>query len=189
MTGTFDLWLAILLAAVIVFIASALMHMVLPHHRKDYAKLPGEDAVLGSMREQGLKPGEYGFPWPDSMKEMCSPEMMEKYKQGPVGFMVVLPNGPPAMGKSLVQWFLYTILVGIFVAYVAGRSFAPGADYMAVFRLTGTVAILVYAVGQIPASIWKGQSWCSTVKFVFDGAVYGLLTAGVFGWLWPGAGA
>ena len=38
----------------------------------------------------------------------------------------------------------------------------------------------------ISESIWKGQSWSTTLKFVFDGLVYGLLTAGVFGWLWPG---
>ncbi len=60
-----------------------------------------------------------------------------------------------------------------------------GADYMAVFRFTGTVAILAYAVCAVPDSIWKGQRWSVTIKFVFDGVVYGLATAGTFAWLWP----
>lgn len=35
-------------------------------------------------------------------------------------------------------------------------------------------------------SIWYSRKWSSTLKSMFDGLVYGLLTAGVFGWLWPG---
>jgi hypothetical protein len=34
-------------------------------------------------------------------------------------------------------------------------------------------------------SIWKGQRWGISVKFVVDGLVYGPVTAGIFGWLWP----
>jgi len=36
------LWLPILLSAVIVFVASSIMHMVLPYHRNDYGQLPDE---------------------------------------------------------------------------------------------------------------------------------------------------
>jgi hypothetical protein len=34
-------------------------------------------------------------------------------------------------------------------------------------------------------SIWYHRAWSSTIKSVVDGFVYALLTAGVFGWLWP----
>lgn len=187
MVTLIDLWLPILLSAVFVFVASSILHMVLPIHRSDYRKLPGEDIVREAMRAGNVPPGAYMFPCADSMKDMGSPEMMEKYNEGPVGFMTVLPNGPPAMGKSLVQWFIYTILVGVFVGYVSAIGHARGAEYMAVFRIAGAVAILGYAVGAIPESIWKGQSWSTTGKFIFDGIVYGLVTAGTFGWLWPEA--
>jgi hypothetical protein len=33
--------------------------------------------------------------------------------------------------------------------------------------------------------VWKQKPWSMTFKHVFDGLVYALLTAGVFGWLWP----
>ena len=51
------LWLPIVLSAVIVFVASAIMHMVLPYHHSDYQKLPNEDSVLSALRGAGLKRG------------------------------------------------------------------------------------------------------------------------------------
>ena len=180
-----DLLIPILVAAVIVFIASSIIHMVLQYHKSDYQKLPHEDEVLTALRDQDVGPGEYSFPRPASMKDMGSPEMIEKYNQGPVGMMTVLPNGPPAMGKHLALWFAFCLLIGVFVAYLTGRTLDAGAHYMAVFRIAGTVAFLGYGIGDIINSVWKGQSWSTTCKNVCDGLVYALLTAGVFGWLWP----
>jgi hypothetical protein len=180
-----SLWLPILLSAVVVFIASSIIHMVLPYHRSDYKKLPNEDNLLAAMRAEEVAPGDYHFPRAQSMKEMSTPEMMEKYKQGPVGFVTILPSGPPTMGKQLVLWFVYCLLVGFFVAYLAGRTLDVGTHYLTVFRLAGTVAFLSYSAAQATNSIWMGVSWSTTLKHMFDGLVYGLLTAGMFGWLWP----
>jgi hypothetical protein len=49
----------------------------------------------------------------------------------------------------------------------------------------GATGFLTYGMGQIPASIWMGKPWAVAVKEVFDGLLYGLVTAGTFGWLWP----
>lgn len=182
-----DLWLPILLAAVFVFIVSSVVHMCLPIHKGDYKKLANESDVLAAMRKAGVTPGEFMFPYPASMKDMGSPEMLAKYKQGPVGFLTLLPSGTPAMGKNLLQWFLWCIVVGVFVAYIGGLSLARGADSSAVFRLTGAVAMLGYGFSNVTASIWKGCSWVITAKFVFDGALYALATAAAFVWCWPAA--
>ncbi len=179
------LWLPILVAAVVVFIASSVIHMLLTYHRTDYRKLANEERLLTALRAEGLAPGEYMFPHATTPKEMSSPAMMEKFKHGPVGVLTVLPSTPPVMGKHLAQWFVFCLAVGVFVAYVAGRTLAPGTAYLTVFRVAGTVAFLGYAGAQAVDSIWRGQSWRLTVKNCFDGLVYGLLTAGVFGWLWP----
>ncbi len=179
------LWLPILLSAVFVFIASSLIHMVLQIHKGEYQKMPGEDDVLEQMRNHGLKPGQYMFPGAESMKDCENPEFIEKCKLGPVGFMTVKPSGVPSMGKSLLQWFLYCLLIGIFAAYLARFALGDGANYMDVFRITGTVAFLGYGVGAILDSVWKGAPWSATCKFLFDGLVYALVTAGTFGWLWP----
>lgn len=178
------LWLPIVLAAVIVFVASSIMHMLLPYHRSDYKQLPDEDKVMGALRSANLTRGAYIFPY-CSHKEMRSPATLEKYKQGPVGFMNILPSGPPNMPKLLVQWFVYCLVIGFFTAYVTGRTLPQGANYLEVFRVAGTAAFMAYGLGHLSNAIWKGQTWGTTIKEVIDGLVYGLLTAGTFGWLWP----
>ena len=178
------LWLPILLSAVIVFIASSILHMVLPYHKSDYHPLPDEDKLLAALRGTGLKRGLYFFPF-CSHKEMKSPAMIEKYKQGPVGTMTIFPSGPPAMPKYLVTWFVYCLIVGFFVAYLTGRTVPPGTSYLAVFRVAGTAAFLAYGVGLLSNGIWKGQPWGMVIKEVIDGLIYSLLMAGTFGWRWP----
>ena len=178
------LWLPILLSTVIVFLASSIMHMLLPYHRSDYRQLPDEDKLLATLRAAGLTRGLYHFPF-GTHKNMKSPAMIEKFKQGPVGMLTIFPSGPVNMPKFLGMWVAYCLIVGVFVAYLTGRTVAPGTDYLAVFRVAGTVAFMAYGLGNLSNGIWRGQPWGMTLKEVFDGLVYALLTAGTFGWLWP----
>lgn len=178
-----SLWLPILLATILVFVASFLAWMVLPHHRTDWSKIRDEDAVRSAL--QDLPPGEYSFPHAASAEEWKSDEWKEKAKAGPNGFLSIIPSGLPTMGKSLAQWFVYCLAVSVSVAYVAGRTIPAGSAYLDVFRITGTVAFLAYSAAHIPGAIWMGHQWKRALKDVGDGFVYGLLTAGAFGWLWP----
>lgn len=187
MVATLDLWLPILLCGVFVFVASAINHMVLPTHKGDYRGLPGEDAIRAVFNEQGVGAGDYMMPHANSFKEASTPEMQAKIKEGPIANMTVRPAGSWNMGPALGQWFLYSLLISVFAGYIATLSCAPGAHYGDVFRVTATVAILGYSTAYIPTSIWKGLSWTTTLKFAVDGVVYGLLTGGAFGWLWPSA--
>src|SRR5881296_1435485 len=114
MVPVMSLWLPILLSAVVVFVASSIIHMVLPYHRGDYKKLPDEDGVLSALRQFAVAPGDYLFPKPDSAK--------------------------PMMGKPLGLWFLYCVVVGFFAAYIAGRALQPGASYLSVFQIAGAAA-------------------------------------------------
>ncbi len=182
-----ELLFPILLSAVFVFVASTILHMVIPIHKGDFAELPGEEKLLDAMRSENVQPGSYTFPCAGTMKDMGTPEMIEKFNKGPVGFMTVIPNGPMNMGKNLVIWFIYSIIIGIFVAYIAGLGLERGASFMAVFRMTAAAAILGYSASAMVDSIWKGQKWSITIKFIFDGLVYGLTTAATVAWLWPTA--
>jgi len=179
------LWLPILLSGVAVFVVSSIVHMFLPIHKNDYAKLPGEDGIADAMRAARVSPGAYVLPFCADHKEMGSPAMIERYEKGPIGFVTILPNGAPKMGKHLTLWFLFSLLVSFMSAYLASRFVAPGTHYLTVFRHVGTTAFMAYGIGQISDSIWKAQPWSSTIKNAIDGLVYGLVTAGVFGWLWP----
>lgn len=180
-----QLWIPIVLSAVIVFVVSSILHMVLPFHKNDYRKLPDEEKVMDALRAAGVTPGPaYHFPHCDH-KDMKTPEMQEKFKKGPMGFVTVFPSGPPNMGKFLGCWFLYCLIVGVFTAYLTGRTVAPGTVYLQVFRVAGTLAFMGYGLGHFIDSVWKGQTWGVTFKHMFDGLIYALLTAGTFGWLWP----
>ena len=185
MVPVMALWIPILVAAVLVFLASSVIHMFMTYHRNDYRAVPNEAAVLDALRPLAIPPGDYVLPHAGSMDAMKTPEYQEKQKKGPVAFMTVLPNGVMSMGSSLAQWFGYSVLVGIFAAYVAGRAVGPGAPYLEVFRFTGTAAFLGYALALMQGSIWYRRAWSTTLKSMFDGLIYALLTAGAFGWLWP----
>jgi hypothetical protein len=185
MTGLDMLWLPILLSSAIVFAASSAIHMVLPWHKNDYRKAQKEDEVMDALRPLAIPPGDYMVPLPSSMKEMRSPEYTEKFKKGPVLVLTVMPNGPASMVKSLVLWFLYIAVIGIFAAYVAGRALPAGAEYRQVFRFAGAAAFIGYSAALWQMSIWYGRSWVTTIKATVDGLFYALLTAAVFGWLWP----
>lgn len=180
-----SLWLPILLAAVFVFVLSSLIHMVLGYHANDYRKLPDEAAAVGALRALAIPDGAYALPKASSMKEMGSPEFQAKVRQGPNAMLTIWGGTATTMGKPLVLWFLYAVVVGIFAAYVAGRALPPGAHYTAVFRFAGTTAFAAYALADLQRSIWWRQRWSVTLKNLFDGFLYALLTAGTFGWLWP----
>jgi hypothetical protein len=180
-----DLLVPILVSAVIVFVLSSIIHMVLGYHASDFRPVPNEDRVQDALRPFNLPPGDYILPRPGSMKEMSSPAYQEKCKKGPVAIMTVLPNGQGNMGAQLAQWFLYSVLVGVVSAYVTGRAAGPGAHYLDVFRFAGCTAFLCYSMAYVPMSIWYKKSWGTTFRNMFDGFVYGLFTGGTFGWLWP----
>ncbi|HEV8600062.1 MAG TPA: hypothetical protein VGQ69_11925 [Gemmatimonadales bacterium] len=185
MTGLSALLLPILLSAVLVFLASSVIHMMTPWHKHDYGKVPNEDKLREAVRPLAIPPGDYMVPRPASTEEMRSPEFMEKFKQGPNLIMTVLPTGAWSMGRNLALWFLYCFVVGIFAAYIASRALPPGAAYLEVFRFVGCTAFVGYSLALWQMSIWYHRALGTTIRLTIDGLIYALLTPGVFGWRWP----
>ena len=185
MIGMSSLWLPVLVSAVVVFFVSSLIHMVLPWHKSDYPKMPDEDKVRDLLRPLNIPPGDYMVPRPSTSQEWRSPEYKEKLNQGPNLMVTVLPTGQWSMGRNMGLWFVYLLLTGVFVAYVAGRANPGGAPYLHVFRFAGVTAFLAYSAALWQLSIWYRRAWSMSIKFTFDGLIYALLTAGIFGWLWP----
>jgi len=179
-----SLWLPILLSAVAVFIVSSIIHMFLGYHSADYRRLPAEDEFMAAVRKLDIPPGDYMVPCPASHAAFKDPAFQEKFKAGPRAMMTVF--GPyTGMGAQLGLWFLYAVLISVTAAYISGRALAPGAHYLKVFRFAGATAFYGYSLAHLQASIWYKRSWGTTLRNVFDGLVYGLVTAGFFGWLWP----
>jgi hypothetical protein len=180
-----DLAIPILLSAVLVFLASSVIHMVLGYHKSDYQQVQKEDELLESFRKLNVASGDYCAPWAGSMDAMKSPAFVEKRTKGPTVVMTVMPGGPIAMGGQLLQWFIYSVVVSLFAAYVTGRVLPADANYLEVFRVAGTVTFMGYAMALPQLSIWYKRNWGTTLRSMADGLVYGLLVGGTFGWLWP----
>ena len=185
MVSLAQLWIPILLSAVCVFAASSLIHMVVKWHASDYRGLANEEEVRAAIRKGSPAPGQYVLPYCSDHKDMGKPDMLAKYQEGPVAMLMVSPNGPPAMGAALAKWFAFSVLVAFMAAYLASRTLAPGTHYLQVFRVVGATSFLAYGFGAIPNAIWMGKPWGSALKDLADALIYGLLSAGIFGWLWP----
>jgi hypothetical protein len=180
-----SLWLPIVLSAVLVFVASSLIHTVLGYHNNDNGQLPDENATLAALRALKIPDGDYGVPYGGSSAARKSPDFHEKMKAGPLALLTVKAKGNFGMGPTLLTWYIYNLIVSTFVAYLASRTLAAGADYLSVFRVAAFTAFMAYGMGAPIQSIWFWRKWSTTIKNLFDGLVYGLLTGGVFGWLWP----
>ena len=180
-----SLWLPILLSAALVFLASSVIHMAPLWHKTDYPKLANEAQVLDALRPLRIPAGDYFLPRASGMQEMKSPEFVERMNKGPVAMLTVMPNGPFSMSRNLAQWFVFLIVVGVFVAYVASRTLPVGTTYPRVFQIVGATTFIAYVLALAELSIWYRRSWTLTLKATLDGLIYALLTAGTFGWLWP----
>lgn len=187
MVALSSLWLPILVSALLVFVASSVIHMVLGYHNTDYGKLPREDDIIAALRPIGIPPGDYFLPWGGGAAAFKDPVFQEKWKNGPVAMLTVMRAGTNTMGSQLAQWFLFSAVVAFFAGYVATRTIAPGGDYLTVFRVVGTTAFMGYVLGLWQMTIWYKRSLITTLKSTFDGLLYACLTGGAFGWLWPAA--
>jgi len=186
MVSLLSLWLPILLSAVIVFVVSSIIHMMLPYHKSDFNGVKDQDDVQAALRPFKIPPGDYFLPHCANFKDRNSPEFQEKFENGPVMLLTVMENGMPKMASSMVLWFCYSIVVSFFAAYIASRALGPGAhQYLSIFRFVGAAAFGGYSLALMQNSIWFKRSWSATLKSMFDGLIYASLTAGTFGWLWP----
>lgn len=180
-----QLWLPILLAAVFVFIASSVLHMVLRFwHAPECKGFSNEDEVGAAMRKSGAGAGLYMIPYctPEAMKD---PATQEKFKIGPVGVIFLRAPGAMNMGAFLGQWFAFCLFVSFFCALVAVHVLPRGAAHEHVFHFFALIAVMAYSFGVVPDAIWWGHPWKSALKHIIDGVIYAIVTALTFAWLWP----
>lgn len=182
MVSLLDLWLPILVAAVVLQFVSAFIHMALGFwHTADYWNVPEDRPFVDLLR--GLRSGMYVVP---RMIQKPTPEQRADWESGPTALMYVRNPARFNFGKTLGIYFLYCVVSAIFVAYLISRVLPAGTPYLRVFQIAGTAGTLFWAFGNnISDAIWYGKPWRIAFKYVIDGLVYGLLMGGVFGWLWP----
>lgn len=178
-----SLWLAVILSGAAVWIASALGWMLVGHHGRDWDRLPEEPKVLDTLRNLGIPPGSYGFPYMASHKEANTPEGREKWAKGPLGTIRIW--GPTNMGKNMALTALLFLVVSGLIGFQASLCLPRGAGFVKVFQVTGIAGVLAYSFAFIPGDLWFQAKLRATFMNVVDGIVFGLITGVVFATLWP----
>ena len=178
-----QLWLPIVVSAVLVFVLSALSHMLVPFRQREWGGLAGQGTIQEAVR--GVAPGLYVFPSPADHRERGEAEFMASWAKGPSGWISLVPPGPINMARNLGLSLLVNLLVSAMAGYVAIHALGGAPHYRAVFRLVGTIGVLAYAVGPLYEGIWFWKPWRSFAMGALEALAYGLIMAGTFGWLWP----
>lgn len=186
MNALIALWLPILLCAVVVFVISSLIHMVFKWHAPEYRGFSNENAVRDAIRAGSPSSGQYVLPYCSDMKEMGSEPMLAKYREGPVGYVMLGRSGPPNIGRSLGLWFLLSLLIAAVAAYLALRLSGTGeAHALRAAKIVGAVSFIAYGFGTITESIWMMRPWSSSAKYLLDAALYAAGCAAVVYLVWP----
>ena len=178
-----DLWLPILISAVVLFFASFTAWVILPHHFGDKKKLEKEQEVMDLVRKLNIAPGNYMFPYATSKQDQGSKEFQAKYTEGPRGCLDVYATANMGMNMVLtVIFFLITSAVIGYITHFVCPPGGPGVDFMRVFRVAGTIGILTHASSGVLNNIWfKRRSFTD----IIDGVVFGLILGLIFAAMWP----
>ncbi len=178
------LWLPIVLSAVIVLIGSAVVWMALKYEPAEWKAIPNEDQFREAVRKLNLpEPGQYIFPHMAASADRQA--VTKKVAEGPNGVLLLTDRRTMNMGSQLAQSFIYYLIVSVFVGYIASHALTRGTDYLRVFQVAGAAGFMAYGMGVFTEAIWFGRTWKSALKTALSALIYGCLTAGTFGWLWP----
>ncbi len=175
------LWLPIVLAAVGVFLVSAIVWMALPLHRKEYRKHERSEEVAEWIRRNQPAVGRYMIGWhPPGEDRKAAPATATSPRA-----LLLVDYGPPNMGKSLGLWFVNLLVVSVLIGYVASVALPRGAAAIEVARVTFTAGLLAYGGGALPKAIWEGIPWSHVPAALVDALLYAAATAAVFAISWP----
>jgi hypothetical protein len=177
--------LAGILAGVVVFVFSAINHMVLPTGHMGLKTLPAEEPVLAALRAGIREPGLYIFPGIDMSRNPTEEETKawtEKYVQGPTGLLVYSPGGEqPMMPRQLSSELLTNILAGCIAAWVVSLTAAPFGRRVLLVTLLGVFAWLSITVSY---GIWYRFPHAYVLGEAFDQIGGWLLGGFAIAWMY-----
>lgn len=180
-----DLWLPIFLVTIVLFFASFIAWTVLPHHFGDFKKLEHEKEMMDAVLRHNIPSGNYMFPHAGTKKEQANSEYQARYMHGPRGTLNIYKV--PNMGANLCLTMFFFFVTTAIIAYVTHVACPPGGtgtEFWKVFRISGTIGMLVHGSSGVLNGIWFRKR---VSMDIVDGIVYGLLIGLIMAWLWPAA--
>ena len=133
MQELYALWLPILVCGVALFFASFIAWAVSPHHKPDWRRVPDTEGLQRFVREHGVAPGQYIFPYMDDPSKLKDPEFKARFEAGPLGTLTVWPSAPN-MPRNMALTVLYFLCVSFLLAYLCAVTLDPGATFAKVFQ-------------------------------------------------------
>lgn len=178
-----DLWLPVFLVTVVLFFASFVAWTVLPHHFGDFKKLEHEKEMMDAVLRHNIPSGNYMFPHAGTKAAQSSPEYQARYMHGPRGTLNIYKV--PNMGVNLCLTMFFFFVTTAIIAYITHVACPPGGsetEFWKVFRISGTIGMLVHGSSGVLNGIWFRRR---VSMDIVDGVVYGLLIGLIMAWLWP----
>lgn len=176
------LWLAVLLAAAVVWFWSFVSWGLARLHRADYRGIEREDAAMDAVRSMNLAPGNYMFPYMAPGADPAAAKL--KWERGPIGTLAIF--GKINMGMNLLLTFVvYFVACGL-IGYLAAEALPPGAAFGKVMQVVGTAGVLAFTFAGLPHLIWFQGHKSAIAITIIDGVVQGLAAGAVFALMWPG---
>lgn len=174
------LWLPIIIIAAVLFVASFVAWVILPHHFGDWKKLDKEQEFMDAVSGLNIPAGNYMYPGTHTKEEQNSDEFRERYMKGPRG--VLSTWAPPNMGVNLGLTFVFFLVTTAIIAYITLAALGRGAEFMKVFQIAGAIGVLTHASSGVLNAIWFRRR---IIMDVVDGVVYGIIIGLIFALMWP----
>jgi hypothetical protein len=145
-----------LLGGILLFNWGYVAHMVLPTGEMGVHVIPDEATVVGPIRNAIKEPGFYLFPGMEKGRTASESEQQawqEKVKQGPVGVLIVRPQGGEGLSPRLLLTELGTNVASALLAALLLAQVRVTAGY---WTRVGFVALLgVFAFVTVLVPYWN----------------------------------
>ena len=146
-----------ILGGILVFNWGYVAHMVLPLGEMACHQIPDEAAVISTVRTTIKEPGFYLFPGIETSKHPSESEMQawqEKAKQGPVGVLIVRPQGGEGMTPLTLGTEFGTNIVSALLAALVLSQVRAGASYWTRVGLVTLMGLFAFVTVIVPYWNW-----------------------------------
>ena len=174
-----------ILGGLLVFVWSAIAHMVLPIGAMGVNGIPNnEDALLTAMKSNIQQPGVYLMPGIDMSRKPTDAELNSVYAKaetGPTAFLVYHPTGEKVLTPGqLIRQALFQILGGLIAAFIISATVASLTTRGIMVTLMGVFAWLAIS---LPYWNWYRFPAAFTIGVGLDNVIGWLLGGFLIAWL------
>ena len=182
------MWLAGLLAGVVMFVWGFIAHDILPFGQMALKTTPTEDAVMASIKSNVNTRGMYVLPGNDmttgqklsgDQKQAAMKAYMDKWSAGPRAIVVYSDGAAPGFGMLLGRQFLAIVFAGLIMAFALSAALPTLKTFVQRVIFVTLIGLLPWFVVDIPFWNWYQFPADYAISQVLCNGIGGLL-GGIF---------